>query len=64
LPYPVAIVSSAAFLLLALGGFLRLSRPARPEARSDRTDALHPLLADVGWSASLEEPPGAPRERN
>jgi len=62
LPYPVAILVSAAFLLLALGGFLRLSRPARPEARSERTDAIHSLLADAGWPAQPGE--YGLRERN
>lgn len=64
LPYPVAIVTSAAFLLLSLGGFLRLSRPARAEVRGGRADALHPLLADTGWPARIGEVSASLRERN
>ncbi len=61
LPYPVAIVSSGALLLLALGGFLRLSRVPRPESWQDSTPAVHPLLAEDPWTGTKGR---APLERN
>ena len=60
LPYPVAIVSSGALLLLALGGFLRLSRAPRGEGWFDGVPTVHPLLPEDSWSGQ----PRPPAERN
>ncbi len=47
LPYPVAIIASAAILLVALGAFLHLSRgPLRSSSTGDQLDGGRVLLMD------------------
>ena len=54
LPYAVATVVSAAILLIALGGFLRLTRHpveervAMPAARSAQAPQAHPAIVQMG----------------